>query len=652
MHILYRLPILPALLWAAAAAAQISEGGIPPSRSAEFSGVFAVDPLPEPFVFSTPDVQQWFEEDAKQPDQGRFAAPLPKVDIDPLRHGRWTSLPSGDRVWRCALQAPKALGLVLQFDRFRLPPGSRFFAYTPDSRRILGAYTAQSCLPSGQFLIGIVPGEKTVLELYEPAAVAGQAQIHLHRIDYVYDPAGVAPLDSPDDFGQSYACNVNVNCALGQNWQTEKKGVARILMVFVNGTGWCTGALVANTGASGDPYFLTAHHCQLIGLQPNFSLWRFDFGYEAPTCANPAAEPAPKSVLGCERMAYRHETDFLLLKLNQIPGSYNLYFNGWNRSAATNALVQTSAFIHHPNGDIQKISKDNNPATIFAQIINWGSGFGSTPANSHWAVVPDEGIYQPGSSGSPLFDQNKRIVGQLHGGNLDTVNCTVLNSWFGRFDLSWDQGSSPQSRLKEWLDPGNLDILTQNGYVQPAPTIVSIGGTIQTHWGAPMPNVLVQVTGGATASTRTDASGKFLFGNLPAGLNYTVTPERDTNDVNGVTTFDLSLINKHVLGLDTLDSPWKILAADANASNSVSTVDVVEGRKVLLGLNTAFPANGSWRFFPAPTNFPNPGNPFTGFPGGLPGSALQYNSLQDNVTDANFQGVKVGDVNNNANSGG
>ena len=122
--------------------------------------------------------------------------------------------------------------------------------------------------------------------------------------------------------------------------------------------------------------------------------------------------------------------------------------------------------------------------------------------------------------------------------------------------------------------------------------------------------------------------------------------------MNGITTFDLSLINKHILSLDTLDSPWKIIAADANGSNSVSTIDIVEGRKILLALNNSFPALGSWRFFPALTNFPNPHDPFTGFPGGLPAEFLQFNGVQDNVSDANFKGVKVGDVNNNANPGG
>ncbi|MCC6459209.1 MAG: hypothetical protein IT260_01985, partial [Saprospiraceae bacterium] len=621
----------------------------------ENAALFASAANPTPYLkLPALDVDKAFQEDAQQPEQSRFAAPLAPVDISPAAQGRWYELPGGDRVWRCAIQSPKALGLLLVFDQFVLPEGGRFFAYDVAKSRVFGAYTARSCVASGKFIIGLVPGDAVMLEYVEPAAVAGPAQIHLNRVDYVYDPAGMLPANSsPDDFGQSLGCNVNINCPDGQSWQTEKKGVARILMTFSNGAGWCTGTLVANTSGSGDPYLLTAHHCQLIGLTPDFDTWRFDFDYEAPSCANPGTEPVPKSVLGCQRIAYRADTDFMLLKTNPIPQNFGVYFNGWNRTAATNTLVTKSTFIHHPAGDIKKISIDNEAATIYTQTVNWGGVFGTSPANSHWRVGPDIGIYQPGSSGSALFDQNKRIVGQLHGGNADQNNaCLILNSYFGRFDISWEQGPTSETRLKEWLDPTNTNAFTQNGYAQPAPTTVSIAGNIQTHWGAAMANVLVKLSGGATATTRTSAAGNFTFANLASGLNYTVTPERDTNDVNGVSTIDLSVINKHVLGLELLDSPWKILAADANGSKSVTTIDIVEARKILLGLNTAFPSVASWRFFPTITTFPDPTNPFSGFPGGPPPEFLQFSNLLQNVTDANFKGVKIGDMNNNAKPGG
>jgi len=648
MFKIYRFFPVVGILMAAKVAAQWSEGGLPPSFLPENVLAFEVAGPLQIIAWPSADIKKLLAEDAKYPERSRFAIPVAEaIDVSLERSGHWVLLPNGDRIWRCAVRVANALGLLLFFDQLVLPEGNRLFAYSPDRSTVLGAYTERSCLPSGEFLIGIIPGDVAVLELEVKANSRLPARLHLNRIDYVYDPAGLWPEGTPEDFGESLSCNININCPLGQNWQTEKRGVARILMVFSNGAGWCTGSLLANTAGTPEPYFLTAHHCQIIGSNPNFNLWRFDFNYEASGCTNPPSEPSRNSVLGCQRIAFREETDFLLLKLNPIPAAYNVYFNGWNRTPATNNLVQNSTFIHHPSGDIQKISRDNDPATVFPQAINWGGAFGISPPNTHWMVVPDQGIYQPGSSGCVLFDQNKRVVGQLHGGNLDPNTCTVSGCWFGRFDLSWDQGATPQSRLRDWLDPAGTGALLQNGYF--APQSLSIGGTVRTHWGAPMPNVSVQLSGGATATARTDAAGRYIFNNLTPGLNYTVQPSRDTNAVNGVTTFDLSQTNKHILGVEAFDSPWKIIAADANGSNSVTTLDLLDARKVILGLSEQFPGVPSWRFFPATIVFANPAAPFAG---GLPAGQLQFTNLQQNIIDADFIGVKVGDVNNNANPGG
>ncbi|MBK8195192.1 MAG: hypothetical protein IPK76_18985 [Lewinellaceae bacterium] len=106
------------------------------------------------------------------------------------------------------------------------------------------------------------------------------------------------------------------------------------------------------------------------------------------------------------------------------------------------------------------------------------------------------------------------------------------------------------------------------------------------------------------------------------------------------------LISKHILGLEYFDSPWKIIASDANRSNSVTTFDVVEIRKVILGIFNAFPNNSSWRFFPAFFSFSDPTAPFNS---PLPPESILITNLQGNYTGANFKGLKTGDVNNTAN---
>jgi len=283
---------------------------------------------------------------------------------------------------------------------------------------------------------------------------------------------------------------------------------------------------------------------------------------------------------------------------------------------------------------------------VLNQTTNWGGQFGSTPAGSHWKVVPDYGIFQGGSSGSPLLDTNKRIVGQLHGGNASPQNpCLILNAYFGRFDLSWSQGTLPETRLKEWLDPGNTNASTQNGYAQPIPVTYSVSGKVTTYTGVPIPNCKIFISGNTNGYVYTNTQGDYIFPNIPAGGNYMITPVRDTNDLNGVSTYDLVLITNHLLGLQSLDSPWKVIAADVNHNNSVTTFDIVEARKLILGIYAQLPSNAAWRFFPAATTFGNPQNPFAS---GLPLESIVINSLQSNFTLGSFKGVKVGDANNSA----
>jgi hypothetical protein len=632
--------ILLFLFAAFSAHAQISEGGLPPSFQSG-NQPFLAGKMPTAFTLPVLDVAKALDEDSKTPGQNRFAAPV-YSDISLENAGVWQILPNGDRVWLCALHAPGAKGLTLIFDAFQLPPGARFFAYS-SSQQVLGAYTAQSCLPSGKFLIGVLKGETSYLELYEPAAVQGQSKVSTKRVDVAYDANA---LNGAEDFGESLPCHININCATGANWQTEKKAIARILMVFSNGEGWCSGSLIANTSNTFEPYFLTAHHCQLIGNNPDFGLWRFDFDYESTACANPAVEPVPRSVLGSERISYRSETDFMLLKINPIPLNYEVYFNGWNRDNNLVSVSANSVYIHHPFGDIKKISLDTQASIIHPSALAWGGIFGTSPANSHWKSITDFGVFQPGSSGSPLLDVNKRIVGQLHGGSTAMGNeCKVTGAYFGRFNLTWNQGSSPETRVKEWLDPTNTGAVIQNGYLRPAVQGYNISGNIKTHWGIPLEGIRVEIGGTASAAVYTDSLGTFTFTKMPAGGNYSIKPVHNSNALNGVTTYDLVLISKHILGIEPLDSPWKILAADANQSNSITTFDIVEARKIILGIISGFPTNTSWRFLPAYTTFANANNPFQG---GFPPDNIPVNNLQSNYSGADFKAIKVGDLNNSA----
>lgn len=149
----------------------------------------------------------------------------------------------------------------------------------------------------------------------------------------------------------------------------------------------------------------------------------------------------------------------------------------------------------------------------------------------------------------------------------------------------------------------------------------------------------------ATLMATSDNQGNFKFENaIRAGTNYTVKPFNDENHLNGVSTFDLVLISRHILGLEELDTPYKIIAADANKNNAVTTFDVVEIRKLILGIYDKFPDNTSWRFVNKAFNFPDPKNPFfVPFPENITRNGVTEDQLNDD-----FEPVKVGDVNNSA----
>ena len=169
---------------------------------------------------------------------------------------------------------------------------------------------------------------------------------------------------------------------------------------------------------------------------------------------------------------------------------------------------------------------------------------------------------------------------------------------------------------------------------------LTVAGVLNTEAGEGIEGAMVEVNGGAyTQSSMTDGSFEFA---LPFGGDYTVAPILDTDVSNGVSTLDMVLINQHILGLNDLDSPYQMIAADANNSNSISTLDLVVIRMVILQMADAFPNNTSWRFVDADHVFVDPANPWD-FP-----EVINYNDLEVNKLETDFIGVKIGDVNGSA----
>ncbi|MEO1627508.1 MAG: hypothetical protein AAFV25_20320, partial [Bacteroidota bacterium] len=173
----------------------------------------------------------------------------------------------------------------------------------------------------------------------------------------------------------------------------------------------------------------------------------------------------------------------------------------------------------------------------------------------------------------------------------------------------------------------------------------NIGGSIENENGLPIQKVSIVLSGGMDSIQQVASDGTFLFEKMTTDLSYTVDPQKNTDYKNGISTYDLVLLSQHILGIRPLNSPYKIIAADANNSGSVTALDMVEVRKLILGLEQGFQRNTSWRFVRADYNFPLPNQPFRySFP-----EVYSIERLEEDVLNADFVGIKIGDVNNNHN---
>jgi hypothetical protein len=194
-----------------------------------------------------------------------------------------------------------------------------------------------------------------------------------------------------------------------------------------------------------------------------------------------------------------------------------------------------------------------------------------------------------------------------------------------------------------------LDVQDNNNNCGPISNLLSVAGNLKTELEDGIEAANVQVSGTVASvapfsqSAQTDNVGHFeKLHFIPVSADYTITPLKDDNPLNGVTTYDLVLISQHILGIAPLGSPYKMIAADANKSNSITTFDIVEIRKVILGIYNEFPDNNAWRFVDQAYNFPNPSNPFME---PFPETISIVNAISDQMEE-HFVGVKIGDVNN------
>jgi hypothetical protein len=182
-----------------------------------------------------------------------------------------------------------------------------------------------------------------------------------------------------------------------------------------------------------------------------------------------------------------------------------------------------------------------------------------------------------------------------------------------------------------------MGICSQNGNLTG-----TITGNVSTETADNVLNVEVKLSGSTLLPINTNQSGMYTFPAMPVGSNYQVVPAKIDDIKNGVSTLDLVEIQKHLLGMSLLPTPYKMIAADANNNESISAVDLIEIRRLILGISQEFPNNSSWRFVDKTYVFPDPYNPWMqDWP-----EAHNLNPLATGIHHADFFGIKVGDVNN------
>ena len=391
------------------------------------------------------------EEDGIKDIPWRFGFPI-NIGFDLKKNGLMMELADGGTVWLLRLHSSDAISLNFNFEKFQIPTGAHMHIYSPNHSEMLGAFTHLNNREDSIFATTIIKSDEVILEYYEPENPEFEGIIKTGSIVHGYRDLQ----KKAEIFGASGACNFDVNCPEGSGWQDDKRSVA--MMLLANNSRVCSGALVNNTLEDGTPYFLTANHCKVRADNV------FIFNYEVATCRSGSEPSLTDAIMGCTLLSSSssfYSSDFNLVRLSSAPpASYNVYYAGWSR---LDEPANFSAGIHHPRGDVKKIALDFDKTVSTGYYID---------GDDHWGVEKwDKGTTEDASSGSPLFNEQHRIIGQLHGGEASCFNDSV--DFYGKFSTSWEAGPDSSEQLKYWLDPGFSGIEVLDGYDPNSTTLLT-----------------------------------------------------------------------------------------------------------------------------------------------------------------------------------
>ncbi|MFQ5463800.1 MAG: trypsin-like peptidase domain-containing protein [Phycisphaerae bacterium] len=391
-------------------------------------------------------------------DVQREAAGLPPrfaiantTRLTPSASGSWEELDGETLVWRLRIASPGAVSLNVGFERFRLPPGALLSLYASDLSEIVRPFTDLDNAAHHQLWTPIIRTDEVVVELTILRDSIDDYELELTSVNVGYRRFG--PGSDPTASAMSGSCNVDVVCPEGDAWRLEVQSVA---VISTGGSAFCTGFMVNNTAVDLRPYFMTANHCGIdSGNAPSLvAYWNYENSWCRPPGSPQSGQPGDGMLnqfnTGAFWRAGYAPSDMTLVELDSDPlPEWEISYAGWNNTSADPTMAVA---IHHPQTDEKRISFEFDPTTTTTYLQNAIPGDGTHIRIEDW----DLGTTEPGSSGSPLFDQDHHVTGQLHGG---FASCSSQTSdWYGRFSRSWTGGGTPSSSLSSWLDPSGTGL--------------------------------------------------------------------------------------------------------------------------------------------------------------------------------------------------
>jgi hypothetical protein len=446
--------------------AQESSRGVPLSLQWEMEGSIPIFSLP--FIENEEESQRVKEisERSCNSCKNNYYGTGIEFPINIKTAGQLITVKNNINVWRLKIESATALGMQFYFSKYKIPIGGRLYFYNEDSL-ILGAFTNKNNSDNynGPFAFGteILMGKSIVIEYQEPVNPEFEAELEIKKVIHIFTNV----FEKFGFFGGDGGCHTNVSCPLGDGWEKEISSVVVILIYDANNDleGCCSGSVINNTAQDGRPLLLSANHCiDQNDPSGDCANWIFVFHHETSTCLSDGSDVSDyigvgNSVRGStllvkdvpNSLGGSNTSDYLLLELNTSPtnlSTLGVCYSGWDKDVVQGSSSPYTIGIHHPMASVKKISKDDDSPIS----SDYHDPKTHAPSDSHWKVVWNTGVTEGGSSGSPLFNSDHRIIGQLHGGSSSCIDQSSPD-FYGKMSEDWFYSGS--GGFAFYLDPLN-----------------------------------------------------------------------------------------------------------------------------------------------------------------------------------------------------